>query len=301
MNESLDCRQLKTLAVLARTGSIQETARHLCVTHSAISHGIRNLESQVGCRLFCKLGKKIMLTEVGEALLVHADRVLAELRRAQATLAELSKWGTRRLRLAAEPVFPPQFLTALLLKFHQEFPQARLQLENCAPGGAATLLGSGAVDLALAAKPSAGDAVEFLPLLADRLHLVVNAGHPLNANGNLRRQDLAGQPCLLFRGCGYHRGEIEQLFLQREIPVQIIGEVDHLDAVKGLIKQTRLASLLPGWVVALELRNRWLISLPLGKKPIEQSWGLLHCRGRPLNHAESALWKYCGQQVAAWG
>ena len=55
MNESLDSRQLHAFVFLARTGSHTETAKQLYVTHSAISHSIRNLEEQVGCRLFHKL------------------------------------------------------------------------------------------------------------------------------------------------------------------------------------------------------------------------------------------------------
>ena len=110
MNESLDSRQLKAFVVLAKTGSYTKTAKELFVTHSAIYHAMRELEADVGCRLFTKMGRKIALTEAGEALLSHALRALEELDQARQTLTYLNKWGTRRLRVAADAIFLSIFL-----------------------------------------------------------------------------------------------------------------------------------------------------------------------------------------------
>ena len=298
MNESLDSRQLKAFVALAKTGSHTLSAKELCLTHSAVSHSIRNLEEQVACRLFHKLGKKVMLTEAGEALLLHAERVLSEMQMARIMLADLNQWGSRRLRLAIEAIFPPDFLTAVLLKFHREFPRSVIQVVTCIPGQTASLLENHAADIILAAKPPANESFEFLPLLSDRFHLVVNAGHPLAAKSKVARAELARQSCILLRGCGYERKALEPLLLQRDIVLNIAAEVEDLETVKSMVKHTHLMSLLPAWVIASELKNRWFVSLRFGRKPIEQSWGLVHSRARPLNHAESTLWKFCGQQVA---
>lgn len=298
MNESLDSRQLKAFVMLAKSGSYTETAKQLCLTHSAVSHSMRALEAQVECRLLSKLSKKVILTEAGEALFLHAERVLTEMRQARITLAELNKWGSRRLRLAAETIFRPDFLTPVLLQFHREFPESALQVEICAAGQATTLLEHRGVDLVLAAKPPANESVEFRPLVTDRFHLVVNGLHPLAANGSVSRQELAGHSCLLLRGCGHERKALEDHLLDRGINLKIAGEVENLETVKSFIKNAPLLSFLPGWVIAPELKNGSLVSLRWGKRPLEQSWGLVHSRPRPLNHAESTLWKLCGQQIA---
>src|SRR5579863_7914271 len=130
MNETLDSRQLKAFTVLAKTESQTETAKQLCLTPSAISHAMRELEEDVGCRLFTKMGKTIVLTEAGEALLYHALRALDELDQGRRTLTSLNKWGTRRLRVAADAIFLSVFLTPVLLKFHKEFPNVSLQVKS---------------------------------------------------------------------------------------------------------------------------------------------------------------------------
>lgn len=299
MIDSLDIRQLAALAVLAKTSSVTITARELSVTHSAISHSLRNLEAQVGCRLFFKLGKKMMLTEAGEALLLHAERVLKEIRQARAALAELNRWGSRRLRLAVESIFPPSFLTSVLLRFREEFPQCSLLVQTCAAGQALNLLPARSVDLALGVKPTPNDSFEFQPLVTDRFHLVAPPAHPLAAKLSLSHADLTGLPGILLTGCGYSRDDLEKMLAHRGIRLDIAAEVDRLETVKAFVQQTATLALLPGWLIAAELKDRSLVSLPLPKKPIEQTWGLIHTRSHPLNHTEAAFWKFCGQQIAA--
>ena len=84
---------------------------------------MRALEEDVGCRLFTKMGKKIALTEAGEALLYHALRALDELDQARRTLTSLNKWGTRRLRVAADAIFLSDFSRAGLVEISQGISQ----------------------------------------------------------------------------------------------------------------------------------------------------------------------------------
>ena len=62
MLEDVDLRLLRAFAVLARVGSFTRSAMLMDVTQSAVSHGIKRLESQLGCSLFYKKRKSIHLT-----------------------------------------------------------------------------------------------------------------------------------------------------------------------------------------------------------------------------------------------
>lgn len=301
MNETLDSRQLAAFVVLAKTGSCTETAKQLYVTHSAISHSMRALESQVGCRLFSKVRKKIILTEAGEALLHHARRVLAEMRQARLTLGELNQWGSRRLRLAANPIFLSDFLAPVLVKFHEEFPRTLFQVESCGPGEAISRLENNRVDLALSAKPPTNDHFEFVPLLADRFHLVVNAAHPLAAKASAPRRDLGKTPCILLRGSGHEQKQVGDFLSRFGLALNIVGEIENVNMVKAMVTRAPFITLLPGWAVAGEIKNRTLVALPLGRKPLEQTWGIVHSVARPLNHAESTFLKFCRRRVAELG
>jgi LysR family transcriptional regulator, low CO2-responsive transcriptional regulator len=301
MNETLDSRQLEAFVILSKTGSYTEAAKRLYVTHSAVSHSMKALESQLGCRLLSKLRKKTILTEAGEAFLHHARRALEEMRQARFTVAELNKWGSRRLRLVGEPALVSAILTPALLKFCREFPHFLIHVELNSCDDPASLLENNRADLVLAEKPPDDDVLAFISLLADRFHFVVNASHPLASCSTVTRNELAKQPCLLLRTSGYGRKRLDDFLSQRGIVLGRIGEIESVDMIKEMVKQLPVMSILPGWAVAAELKNRTFMALPPGRKPFEQTWGIIHSQTRSLNHAEATFLKFCRQQVAELG
>ena len=101
MSVPLDSRQLRAFSALARTGSFTLAAKELFLSQSAVSHSMKALEEDVGCRLLDRVGKKVFLTQAGEQLLNHAEKILREMRSARESLQQLGKWGKGRLRLGA--------------------------------------------------------------------------------------------------------------------------------------------------------------------------------------------------------
>jgi len=290
-------RQLKAFIVLAKTESQKETARQLYVTPSAICHAIRALEVQVGCRLFAKAGKKIIPTEAGEALLYHAHRALDELDHACRTLTYLNKWGSRRLRVAADAIFLSIFLTPVLLKFHKEFPNILLQVESFDSEESFSLLEENHVDVILTEKPAINDTVDFFPVMTDRFHLIVKPGHPLAVKNGAFLNEVGKYPCFLIKDSSQRRKQVEDFLSKQQIKLNILGEIGDLGIVKELVKSTLAMSFLPGWSIARELENHSLVALPYGRRVFERTWGLVYSRSRPLNLTESTLLKLCRKRV----
>lgn len=91
MTTILDSRKLLAFTTLAQFGSFTVAARELHLTQSAISHAIKSLEQDLGCRLFDRLGRRVTLTEPGQHLLEHARKIIAEMQIAREDLASLDK------------------------------------------------------------------------------------------------------------------------------------------------------------------------------------------------------------------
>jgi len=62
-----------------------------------------------------------------------------------------------------------------------------------------------------------------------------------------------------------------------------------------------VTGLLLGWLVAEEIKKQAFVDLPLGRKPLEQIWGVVHSGARSLNYVESTFLKFCRQRIAALG
>ncbi|MCC5025548.1 MAG: LysR family transcriptional regulator [Candidatus Synoicihabitans palmerolidicus] len=102
MSSLLNSRQLLAFSTLARHGSFTSAAKELFLTQSAVSHAIKSLETELGVRVFDRVGKKAHLTQAGERLLVHADRILRAMQDARSGIEELQSWGQSRLRVGGE-------------------------------------------------------------------------------------------------------------------------------------------------------------------------------------------------------
>src|SRR5215472_3386894 len=153
MSQPLDSRQIRTFCVLARTGSFTQTARELHVTQSGVSHSMKALERDVGCRLLDRLGKKIVLTQAGEHLLHHSNRILKEMEGARESMAQLGKWGRGRLRLGASTTACQHTIPAVLREFKESFPEHVITIE---PGDTPAMVHSllrQQLDLALTLEP----------------------------------------------------------------------------------------------------------------------------------------------------
>jgi DNA-binding transcriptional LysR family regulator len=73
----VELRQLATFVAVAEEGSFTRAADRLHVVQSAVSAGVRNLEKELGARLFDRSTHTVKLTDAGDALLPEARATLA--------------------------------------------------------------------------------------------------------------------------------------------------------------------------------------------------------------------------------
>src|SRR6266516_499893 len=198
MKTPLDSRQLRAFCVLARSGSFTETARELHLTQSGVSHAMKALEGDVGCRLLDRLGKKVVLTQAGEQLLHHVTRILREMEGARESMAQLGKWGRGRLRLGASTTACHHIIPPVLREFKESFPEHTITIE---PGDTPDLVQSllrDRIDLALTLEPEKEPQLDFNPLFSDELRFVVGALHPWAQAGRVDRGEIPRQHYILY-------------------------------------------------------------------------------------------------------
>jgi molybdate transport repressor ModE-like protein len=97
----LDVRRMRVLREVAVQGSFSAAAEALSFTQSAVSQQIAALERETGTVLVQRNARGVRLTEAGEALVRHADAVLARLAEAEAELEAIAGLRGGRLRMAA--------------------------------------------------------------------------------------------------------------------------------------------------------------------------------------------------------
>jgi DNA-binding transcriptional LysR family regulator len=293
MKGPLDSRQLQAFAILARTGSFTQTARELFLTQSAVSHSIKALETDIGCRLLDRVGKKVMLTQAGEHLLKHAQVVLREMQSAREGIELLGKWGRGRLRIGATSTVCTVLLPPVLREFKESFPQSLIQVE---PGDSRELvlgLERQKIDLAVALQHSPDERFEFLPLFTDELVFLTSPLHPWAKEGSVSRQDISRQNLIIYRKGSHTFRIVDDYFRKEDIVLNTVIELGSMEAIKEMVKLGLGVSIVTPWVVQDELREGSLVALPLGRRKLKRDWGILHWRGRRLTLAEETFVGLC--------
>ncbi len=293
MKGPLDSRQLLSFTILARTGSFTLTARELFLTQSAVSHAMKALETDVGCRLLDRVGKKVMLTQAGEQLLKHAEVVLREMQTAREGLEQLGKWGRGRLRVGATSSICAALLPAVLREFKESFPKSLIQIE---PGDSQELivaLERQRIDLAVTLLAGEDGRLDSVPLFTDELVFVAAPLHPWALAGAVDREELSRQNLIIYRKASQTFRLLEDYFRKEEVRLNTVIELGSMEAIKELVKLNLGVSVMSPWLVERELRDGSLVALPLGRRKLKRSWVIQHWRGRRLTLAEETFIGLC--------
>src|SRR6266581_4412568 len=197
MSAPLDSRQVRAFCALARTGSFTQAARELHLTQSAVSHSMKALERDIGCRLLDRLGKKVMLTQAGEQFLHHSKTILLEMETARETLGHLGKWGRGRLRLGASTTACQHIIPPVLGEFKESFPDHAITIQPGDTPELVPLLLRHKIDLALTLQAEKEQQLDFHPLFTDELQFIVGAIHPWAQAGRLNRLEIPRQNYIL--------------------------------------------------------------------------------------------------------
>ena len=144
-------RQLRVFAEVARQGSMVRAAETLALTPPAVSMQIKEIENQVGLPLFDRHGRRVSLSTAGEYFVVHAKRLLADLKEAETAMARFKRLEHGLLTIGIVST-AKYFVPQLLARFHEDHRgvDVRLQVANNREQLVA-LMESGDVDLSVMA------------------------------------------------------------------------------------------------------------------------------------------------------
>lgn len=293
-----DTRQLLAFAALARLGSFTQAAQELFLTQGAISHAIKALEEEAGCRLFERAGRRVLLTQAGEQLLRHVDKILAEMKTARSGLAELSRWGHGRLRLGASTTACQYILPTVLREFKQSFPKCVISIDPGDHARQMDLLLHNHIDLAIMLEPEGMKEVAFVPLFTDEMRFLLAPAHPWVRAGRVQRETLEDETLILYNQTSYTFRLVKEYFRAEAMPLANFLELGSMEAIKELVKIGLGVGVLAPWVARNELAAGALVSLPLGPRKLRRRWGVAHLRSRRLSLGEETFVGLC-QSVTA--
>ena len=206
----LDVRKLIMLEAVAAEGSIAAAARRLQYTRSAVSQQVSALEAEAGTALIDRAGNRVTLTPAGRALVEHAERILVELRSAEATLAGAGTRITGLLRVGIPFREGPHIMSRALTEVRRRFPDMEIRLAAVSDEEGPDAVHRDQLDMAIVsrygnAREAATPGLREWTLGHDPLRLVVPPDHPLAGAASCAMSGLADEAWVMCPGTSLGR------------------------------------------------------------------------------------------------
>src|SRR5699024_12600035 len=115
----MELRQLEYFTIVAKELHFTRAAEILNIAQPTLSQQIKSLEDDVGVPLFDRIGKKVALTEAGNILLKHSQRIFFEKEQAEAALRDLNGLGRGKLIIGALYTCTNYLLQTSVMEFKQ--------------------------------------------------------------------------------------------------------------------------------------------------------------------------------------
>lgn len=200
--------QLRIFVSVARHAHVSKAARELHMAQPAVSRQIRELERDCGgVALIEKVGRNVRVTEAGEALLWHAQSILAEVAAAESTMRERLGLTAGRVSIGTPPSIGLHLLPEALARFHRAYPAIELRIQQAGTAQLLHQLDMGEIDIAVVTLPVPSRGHDIVPLFVEPLVAVFHPGHPFALRQEISISELSDQAFLLYPN-GYEMHEV---------------------------------------------------------------------------------------------
>jgi DNA-binding transcriptional LysR family regulator len=273
----LNVGRLRVLIEVAKQGSFSAAAEALTYTQSAVSQQIATLEAETGMTMLERHPRGVRLTQAGEALVQHAEGILARLEAAEAELAEIAGLRAGRLRMASFPTAGATLMPLAIATFRSRHPDIELTLSEGEPEQIAPRLAAGELDLALLFEfgvPSppaegAADRLMRVELLEDPMHLALPRDHRLAAKPKLHLADLSGEAWVQTSGSSPCARHVVRCCHASGFEPNVSFESDDYQTVQGLVAAGVGVALIPD--LALSVVREDIVIRTLSPSPPTRS------------------------------
>lgn len=195
-----ELRHLQVFREVARLGSLSAAAESLAYTQPAVSQQMAALERRAGMPLLERTTRGVRLTDAGDALLRHAEAILAEQTLAERELEAIAGLRGGRVRMASFPTAGAALVPAAVSLFSARYPEVELAVLEAEPEESVPMLRGGQLEVAIVGARNQPDGfgdlyegIDLHHLLDEPRYAVLARDHRLAHRKRLRLKDLADE------------------------------------------------------------------------------------------------------------
>lgn len=276
----MEIRQLRAFVAIAESGTFTAGALRVHVTQAAISMQIRQLENEIGAKVFVRAPRHVILTEAGEHLLRRARTMLREHDAAVDEIAELAGAERGRLRIgSASAMVLTDQLPTILTELRKQHPAAEITVASGTSEALVEQILAGELDIAFVSLPVDARGIQTERLSEDQLVAVASPNHKLAKQKTISAYTLAGERLILGERGGNTRRLIDQFFAQAGVTLHVAMELSRQAAIRRMVEEDMGVGIVPLQSVQSEVDKGKLVRWWIEGAEINWELGLAQLSG----------------------
>ncbi len=263
----MELRHLRCFIAVAEELHFARAAERLHIDQSPLSRTIKELEEELGARLFVRTTRSTQLTHAGRLFLEHVQRVFAALDQARDSVKSVANGFHGQLRLALSDGITPSRLPALLAQCREEDPEVEVRLFEVPLAQQIKGLHDNLYDAGFSMADDGGDGIAVSSAWEDELMVAVPARHPVLAFKQVPLKEVLRYPLALGDPavCEGHARQVdrflrkldqEPLIAQRVATFDVMMTLVSAGLALGLAGEAHIASSREPGVVARRLAGK---------------------------------------------
>lgn len=226
----------KIFYYVAKFQNITMAANYLFLSQPSISRCVKNLEDELGCKLFVRSKKGVELTTGGEMLFKHISIACKHIFSAEEELALISERDRAIVRLGGSEVALQSFLIDRIVEFHREHPKIQIKIDSMSTPDAIEALRANLIDVAVVTSPFA-DKTGLNINVIKKLQDIVAAGNGFSylKDKEISLHELVKYPLICLKNTTT-RNYLDHIFRQHNLLLRPDIELTSINFVMPMVK-----------------------------------------------------------------
>lgn len=232
----MNFRKLEIFYHTALNLNMSKVAKSMFVSQPSISQTIQELESELECNLFDRMGKKLYLTHEGEVFLEYTRRILNLYEEGVVTLREQRMNRRGKIIIGASTTIGIYILPTIIKEFSKEFCNIDISIIIENTSNIEKLLLENKIDFAFIEGKVTSDEIIKEGIWTDEIVFVLGNENPMRGIGEFEKDELINQK-LIMREWGSGTREIVEGYLEsNNIPYNVFLEIGNTEAIKNIVE-----------------------------------------------------------------
>ena len=264
MNQNLSSYRI--FYTVANTGNISKAAKELYISQPAISKSIQKLEESVGCKLFSRSSRGVVLTDEGKLLYEHVSEAFETLTMGEEKLKRSIELGVGHLKIGVSSTLCKYLLLPYLKEFIRQNPHISISISCQSTNDTLKLLEDNKIDIGLIGKPENLKNIhfDFLEEIEDIFVAAKDYLRNLKARGIQKDHILQSSTLMLLDKNNMTRQYIDDYLQENQIIIKDSIDISDMDRLIDFARiGVGVACVIKNFVRE-DLENGTLVEIPLG-------------------------------------